>query len=195
MSLPIFRGNDDSKTPLVASGVAALLNLILDPILMFPLGMGMAGAAVATAVSQVGAAGVYAWRLWSRKLLPQPTDIVKKGSTTKIVKNILGANVAMLAKQGSLLVFYTMATALATRMGPVHVATHQIALSLFWLVTMWLDSGSISSQVLMGKNLNSLSKVKSLTKYMAKYSLLQGLVFSAIVAVSSRQMRAFKVCY
>ena len=166
----------------MASGVAAILNLILDPLLMFPLGMGMAGAAAATAVSQFGAAGVYAWKLWRRKLLPQPTDTVKKGSTSKIIKSILGANMAMLAKQGSLLVFYTVATALATRMGPIQVATHQIALSLFWLVTMWLDSGSVSSQVLMGKNLDSPAKAISLTKYMAKYSFLQGLALSAIVA-------------
>ena len=176
-----FRGNEDSTTPLLASGAAALLNLILDPILMFPLGMGMAGAAAATAISQIGAASIYAWRLWKRHLLPQPTDNVTGQKTGTIVKSILEANLAMLAKQGSLLVFYTLATALATRMGPIHVATHQIALSLFWLVTMWLDSGSISSQVLMGKNLNKPKQVKSLIIYMIKYSLLQGLAFSALV--------------
>ncbi len=153
---------------------------------MFPLGMGMGGAAAATAISQLGAAAVYSWRLWYRKLLPQPTDIVTKGSTLKIIKSILGANLAMLAKQGSMLVFYTMATALATRMGPTHVATHQIALSLFWLVTMWLDSGSISAQVLMGKSLSSPQKAKSLTKYMVEYSLTQGFAFSLIVAAVGR---------
>lgn len=177
-----FRGNGDSRTPLVASATAALLNLVLDPLLMFPLGMGMAGAAAATAVSQLGAAAVYSWRLWRRQLLPQPEDIVTKGSTLKIIKSILGANAAMLAKQGSMLVFYTMATAVATRLGPIHVATHQIALSLFWLVTMWLDSGSISSQMLMGKHRNSPQMAKSLTRYMVKYSLMQGAVFSLIVA-------------
>jgi Na+-driven multidrug efflux pump len=87
----------------------------------------------------------------------------------------------MLAKQGSLLIFYTMATAMATRMGPMHIATHQIALSLFWLVTMWLDSGSISAQMIMGRNLNNRKNAMSLTKYFVKYSLAQGLAFSVIV--------------
>lgn len=179
-----FRGNDDTKTPLIASSVASVLNLILDPILMFPMKMGMAGAAAATAVSQVGAAGVYAWRLWRQKLLPQVDDesfLEETESTRRIIKSILGANLSMLAKQGSLLIFYTMATAMATRMGPMHVATHQIALSLFWLVTMWLDSGSISSQMIMGRNLNNRKRAMSLTRYFVKYSLVQGLVFSAIV--------------
>jgi Na+-driven multidrug efflux pump len=34
-----FRGNGDSKTPLVASCVAALINLVLDPILMLSIGL------------------------------------------------------------------------------------------------------------------------------------------------------------
>lgn len=176
-----FRGNDDSKTPLVASSVAALINLILDPILMFPIGMGMAGAAAATAVSQLAAAGVYCWRLWKRKLLPQPNDKTTV-NTKSVIKSILGANLAMLTKQGSMLLFYTAATALATRMGSAHVATHQIALSLFWLVTYWLDSGSVSAQVLMSKNMGNVDKATSLTKYMLKYGLMQGIAFSAIVA-------------
>lgn len=185
-----FRGTGDSKTPLIASSVAALINLILDPLLMFPLGMGMAGAAAATAISQVGAAGVFAVRLAKRKMLPQPNDNFAINKL-KVIKSIIEANLSMLAKQGSMLVFYTMATALATRMGPAHVATHQVALSLFWLVTYWLDSGSISGQVLMSKQVrqkqtkeNDTSpsfRAKSLTKYMLKYALLQGLAFSALV--------------
>jgi len=180
-----FRGNDDSRTPLIASTVAVLINLVLDPLMMFPLGMGIAGAAGATAISQLGAAGVYGWRIWKRRMLPQkPKDGQDRGPVVdriQIVKSILGANMAMLAKQGSMLVFYTAATALATRMGPAHVATHQVALSLFWLVTYWLDSGSISGQVLMGKNIGVREKARSLTKYMLKYALIQGLAFSALV--------------
>jgi Na+-driven multidrug efflux pump len=34
-----FRGNGDSKIPLVASCVAAFINLVLDPILVFPIGL------------------------------------------------------------------------------------------------------------------------------------------------------------
>ncbi|KAL3921848.1 MAG: hypothetical protein SGILL_002531 [Bacillariaceae sp.] len=175
-----FRGNDDNKTPLIAASIAAGINLILDPLLMFPLGMGMAGAAWATALSQFGAAGVYGWRLWKRQLLPQAADKVKV-NVTKIIKSILGANAAMLAKNFSMLVFYTAATAVATRLGPVHVATHQVCLSLFWLVTMWLDSGSVSAQLLLSKNMNEPQKARSLTKYMLKFALTQGLTFSAIV--------------
>jgi putative MATE family efflux protein len=180
-----FRGNGDNKTPLIAAAVAAGTNLILDPLLMFPLGLGMTGAAAATALSQFGAAGLYGWRLWKRKLLPQPQDTIKI-NVAKVIKSILGANAAMLAKNLSMLIFYTAATAIATRLGSVHVATHQVCLSLFWLVTMWLDSGSVSAQLLLSKNMNNPQKARSLTKYMCKYALIQGVAFSAIVAAIGR---------
>jgi putative MATE family efflux protein len=180
-----FRGNDDNKTPLIAASVAAAINLVLDPLLMFPLGMGMAGAAWATAISQFGAAAMFGWRLWKRRLLPQAADKIKV-NVGKVLKSILGANAAMLAKNFSMLVFYTAATAVATRLGPIHVATHQVCLSLFWLVTMWLDSGSVSAQLLLSKNMNEPQKARSLTKYMGKFALMQGLAFSAIVAAIGR---------
>jgi Na+-driven multidrug efflux pump len=180
----------------VAASFAGFINLILDPILMFPLKMGMMGAAAATALSQYAATGVYGWRMVRRGMLPQTTtkDTVTTTviSVPHVVKAILGANLAMLAKQGSLLVFYTYATALATRLGPAHVATHQVALSFFWLVTYVTDSGSVSGQVLMSQSMSSSSsspdpiKVRSLTRYMIQYAIAQGLVVSALVASLAR---------
>ena len=85
----------------------------------------MQGAAAATAVSQVGALGVYVWFLVKRRMLIIPTlDTIKNtllkkrghkkqqqsitaSSSTSSIKNvirtIIGANLAMICKQGSLL--------------------------------------------------------------------------------------------
>lgn len=54
-----FRGAGDTLTPLPVTGAIALINLILDPILMFKHNMGMAGAAVATVVAQYIGAALY----------------------------------------------------------------------------------------------------------------------------------------
>ena len=184
-----FRGNGDNKTPLIAASVAAFLNLVLDPLLMFTFGMGMGGAAAATAISQLGAAALYAWRLTKRRLLPQPEDRGIKIKVGEVVKSIIGANAAMLTKNFSMLVFYTGATSVATRIGAAHVATHQVCLSLFWLVTMWLDSGGVSAQLLLSRTIgegDNMEKVRSLTKYMLKFALAQGLAFSALVFSAGR---------
>jgi len=146
--------------------------------------MGMMGAAAATAISQFGAGGIYALRLQQKKLLSQSgkNTVLPKGNTGRIVRKILGANLSMLAKQGSLLTFYTVATGIATRMGPIHIATHQIAYGLFCLTTLWLDTGNMSAQMIMGRNLKNREKALSLSKYFVKYSMIQGLAIMAIVA-------------
>jgi len=48
----ILSGEGDMKTPMIISGVGTVLNIILDPIFIFALGYGVAGAAIATVISQ-----------------------------------------------------------------------------------------------------------------------------------------------
>ena len=48
----IFRGLGDSKTPMVAVGIACVINIILDLILVAGFGLGAAGAAMATVCAQ-----------------------------------------------------------------------------------------------------------------------------------------------
>lgn len=109
-----FRGYGDTKVPLLASMVAACINLFLDPLLMFPLGLGVKGAAAATGLAQLGAAVTYIYFLRKRNMLPARNagSVVNKA---KIVKTILSANLAMVCKQGSVLLAWAYATARATR--------------------------------------------------------------------------------
>ena len=109
-----FRGFGDTKIPLLASLVASFINLVLDPVLMFPLGFGVKGAAAATALSQLGAALIYLFFLRKREMLPKRSaaSVVNK---VEIIKTIMGANAAMVLKQGSLLLAWAYATARATR--------------------------------------------------------------------------------
>lgn len=52
----VFRGLGEARTPLAATLGCNALNLALDPLLIFVLGWGVAGAAQATALAEVGAA-------------------------------------------------------------------------------------------------------------------------------------------
>ena len=182
-----FRGYGNTRIPLLASLVASVVNFILDPILMFPLGMGVRGAAAATALSQFGAAAVFAYYLLKRNMLPTRKSAKGQDHPNKhvdrweVIKTIVGANLAMVCKQGSLLLAWTYATARATNIGHFHVATHQIALS-FWLVfALILDSPAVSAQVLMSRSLGHLKKIRSLTAYMVKFAIAQGLATTGLI--------------
>ena len=52
----IFRGRGDTKTPLLCTSFGNIVNIVLDPILIFSCNMGCAGAGAATAISQWAAA-------------------------------------------------------------------------------------------------------------------------------------------
>ena len=59
VSFAAFRGTLDAVTPLGIACASNLLNLVLDPILMFGGGLGVTGAALATAVSEICSACMY----------------------------------------------------------------------------------------------------------------------------------------
>jgi putative MATE family efflux protein len=59
----ILTGEGNMKTPVMVQGGATLLNVALDPIFIFTLGLGIQGAALATVLAQCVAASVYFWLL------------------------------------------------------------------------------------------------------------------------------------
>lgn len=68
----VFRSLGNTRTPLVVSSIAVLLNIVLDPLLIFGFGpfprMEVAGAAVATLISVIVAAVVILWKLFNPSL-------------------------------------------------------------------------------------------------------------------------------
>lgn len=60
---PIIRSDGSPKFAMIATISGAIINLILDPIFIFPLKMGMMGAAVATVIGQIVTAVLSIWYL------------------------------------------------------------------------------------------------------------------------------------
>jgi len=53
MANTVFRAQGDTMTPFIAISIANAINIALDPILIFTLGWGIAGAAIATWISRI----------------------------------------------------------------------------------------------------------------------------------------------
>ena len=64
---PIIRSDGGPKFAMAATLAGAATNLVLDPILIYPLHMGMMGAAVATVLGQILTAGLSIWYLFHMK--------------------------------------------------------------------------------------------------------------------------------
>jgi len=70
--------------------LGALMNIVLDPILIFGFGMGVAGAAIATVLSQLLIAVLCVWFLSSEK-----SSLMLKISGMKLKKSIIGSIAAL----------------------------------------------------------------------------------------------------
>lgn len=63
----ILSGEGDVKTPVIIQGSGTILNIILDPILIFGFGLGVQGAALATVLSQACVALAFVYLLFVKK--------------------------------------------------------------------------------------------------------------------------------
>lgn len=138
-----FRGLMDTKTPLYAVGVGNLVNAILDAIFVFPLGLGVRGAALATVTSEYLIACILLWKLNSKVVL--------------FSGNIIGGGVIRYLKSGGLLIGRTVAvlltmtlsTSLAAREGPVSMAGHQLCLQVWLTISLLNDALALAGQALL----------------------------------------------
>nr|CAD1822028.1 unnamed protein product [Ananas comosus var. bracteatus] len=138
-----FRGFMDTKTPLYAVGVGNLLNAILDPILIFILGLGVSGAAIATVISEYLIAFILLWKL-NRKVILISPNIINNG-----IIRYLKSGALLIGRTVAVLLTMTLATSMAAREGPVPMAGHQICLQVWLAVSLLNDALALAGQALL----------------------------------------------
>ncbi len=142
-----FRGHQDTRTPLWITIGLNVVNLVLDPLLIFGLGWGIAGAAWATTVAQwAGALAFVAAILHPRGLgvrfrAPRPHELLP----------LLKVGGALGLRTLALVSTLTLATAVATRLGPRQVAAHQVVAQIWLFLALVVDSIAIAGQALVGR--------------------------------------------
>lgn len=99
---PIIRSDGSPKFAMFSTLIGAIANMILDPIFIFPLRMGMMGAAVATVIGQILTAGLSAWYLCHMKAVQ-----LKKASFTlraNLIRRFLSLGITSFLSQISLVI-------------------------------------------------------------------------------------------
>jgi MATE family multidrug resistance protein len=145
----IFRGWHDTRTPLVVTLGLNAVNLVLDPVLIFGLGWGLAGAATATAIAQWTGALWFVWLILRGRRqelgvvlhLPRPVDLLP----------FLRVGGALVTRTLALIGTMTLATAIATRVGTLAVAAHQVASQLWMLLALVVDALAVAAQAMVAR--------------------------------------------
>ena len=157
-------GAQDSVTPLIATAAATATNIVLDVIAVALLGLGLAGAAAATLVAQWVCALVLWRRARARLLGPQGLALAPAWLRMRHgPEGSGGRSDAAAVSTGRFLVFaapvlclilgkiaaYGFLTHVAAELGAVSLAAHQIALSLFFFLTSFLEIVAQTAQTFL----------------------------------------------
>lgn len=176
----VFRGHQDTRTPLFVAAGIALTNLLLDPLLIFGFDWGLAGAAWATMLAQW--AGVAAFvALFIRRRRQFALEF--RWPDRRSLRPLVGAGRALIIRSGSLLAAFTLATAVATRQGDEVVAAHQVAIQLWIFLALVVDSLAIAAQALVGLHLEERPALaRAYSRRLLWWGLAGGLLLLAVMA-------------
>ncbi len=183
----VLRGLQDTRTPLLVAVAGNALNIALNVLLVYGLGLGIAGAAIGSVVAQVLSATwlvavvVRAAREHDAPLTPDRTGI----------RAAAHAAVALVVRTLALRACLLVGTYAVTRAGPqssdVTLATHQIAITLWTFLAFALDAIAIAAQALTGRALGSgdVDGTRRLTQRMIRWGWGSGIVAGVLLAALS----------
>lgn len=170
-----FRGYQDTKTPLYVALGVNLVNLLLDPLLIFGAGWGIEGAAIATLVAQ------YAGAIWFLRLIAARSMADRPAALRQAIPTILalGRNGILVSIRTGLLLFgLTFAAATATRLGAGEIAAHQVVMQVWLLAAMVADAFAIAGQAMVGETVGTRDRagVGRLSQRLLLWGLLTGML-------------------
>jgi len=172
-----LRGLKDTRTPLLATGLAAVANVPLNLLVVYPLGLGVAGSALGTVLAQAGAAAwlaavvVRGARCHAAPLRPDRPGIIAAASS----------NAPLLARTVLLRISLLTMTFVAAAQGDVALAGHQIAFTLWYLLAMPPEAFAIASQAIVGHALGAAETLAA--KASSRRALAWGLGSGLAMAV------------
>ena len=157
-----FRATGDARTPLKMLGVAAAVNVILDPMLIFGLGpmprLEVLGAAVATVASWLVAAG-WGWaRLGGLGLRPRPQDVLRPPRESW---RALGIGLPLGVEGALFSLIYIVLTRITTGFGTPAVAALGIGHKLEVLNYFICAGMGAAATTLVGQNLGAGDRVRA----------------------------------
>lgn len=191
-----FRGTLDVMTPMKITLASQMLNVVLDPILIFGVGfiksMGVAGAAIATSMSEIFSAGLYVSLLVKRKLV-EFKDMFRPPSAQALGTLLVGgAGVQLRAVAQNITFLAVMRAILTMDSTGTAAAAHTISSQVFQLGVIAILALSTIATILIPQRMNSMEKGGPReAKRVADRLLVWGLGVGFILAVLQAGMIPF----
>ena len=148
-----LRGLADTRTPFLIALGSNAVNLVLEVVLVYGAGLGLAGSAGGTVVAQVGAAAAFL-AVSGRRSGPREGRVARSVDWGE-VRVLLRSGAVLMVRTLALLAALTASTAVAARLGTGRLGGHQIGLQVWYLVALSLDALAVPAQILVGEALGA----------------------------------------
>jgi putative MATE family efflux protein len=175
----VLRGMQDTRTPLVVAATGAVVNVALNLLLVYGVGLGIAGSALGTVLAQAGMAVAFVVvvvrgaRQEGAALRPDLAGIRAAGrSGVPLVVRTLTLRVALL-----------LMTYVATAAGTVAIAAHQVAFTVWSFLALMLDAVAIAGQAIVGRYLGAadVAGTHASTRRMVEWGLGSGILLGLVL--------------
>jgi putative MATE family efflux protein len=178
----MLRGLQDARTPLLVAAAGFGANIALNAVLIYGLGLGIAGSAIGTVIAQWGMAvalvGVCVRhaRAAGAALRPGRTGIeaaARSGSW-------------LLLRTLSLRIALVTTVVVATGLGTPELAATHVWFAVYSLLALALDALAIAGQSLVGHSLGAaqVDRVHAITRRLVGWGVLTGAVLAVLVAAA-----------
>jgi putative MATE family efflux protein len=185
----VLRGLQDTRTPLVVAVLGNVANVLLNLLLVYGAGLGIAGSAWGSVLAQVLSAAALA------------AVVVRAARREGASLRPDGAGIRAAAHAGVPLVIRTLTlraallvTTYAVTLGALtdtdqaaDLAAHQLALTLWTFLAFVLDAVAIAAQAITGRYLGAgdVAGTRAVTDRMVQWGLWSGVVTGALLALAS----------
>ncbi|GAA4655802.1 MATE family efflux transporter [Arthrobacter cryoconiti] len=182
-AMGVLRGLQDTRTPLLVAGIGFAVNIVLNFILVYGLHLSVAGSALGTVLAQWGMAAIYL-AIVIRAARAAGVGLRPDWAGVRTVSQVGGW---LMVRTLSLRVSILATVLVVTAQGPINLAAHQLAMTLFTFLAFALDALAIAAQALIGKELGAgnVRSVRSLTTTMTRWGLGFGVLTGLILWASS----------
>jgi putative MATE family efflux protein len=179
-----FHGHQDTRTPLVVAVTSAVVNLVVELVLIFGFGYGLGASALATVVAQAGAAAAYVAVIQHRARRVG----AGLGPDRELMVGLLRSGRALVVRTAALRGSFTLSTALVARIGVAELAAHQVALQLWSALALALDAVAVAGQALTGRWLGAgrPDRARAAADRMVELDVGLGVLAGVAVAATGR---------
>jgi len=171
-----LRGAGRNASAMKVAVGGAVVNAALAYLLIYPLDLGLNGAAIATVISQSGAALAFLL------LLRRPLAATARRVDPPAMRSLLTVAGHLSVRTGSALAAITLSASLATRMGQVSLGAWQVTNQLFLLFSLMLDAIAIAGQSLVAAAIGAEpTEARRVSGRLLEWGTAGGILFGAAI--------------